>query len=191
MIDLVIETARLRLRPLEPGDLDIALDLFTDENVSRYVGGVVAADKIERNMPTWCQRCASGAIGVWCVIDKQSGEKLGTGALLPLPVDVDDTEWALVQGDDMPPRDIEIGYILKPSAWGHGIATEVCTALVDFGFRHTALDTIVATFDDDNVRSRQVLMKSGLRYTGSFRAYGEDTCPRFAIRRNEWSTAST
>ncbi len=54
------------------------------------------------------RRCAGGCIGNWCLIDKATQEKLGTANLLPLPVELDDTDWDLVVGDRIPDGDIEM-----------------------------------------------------------------------------------
>ena len=77
-------------------------------------------------MKTWVRRGGDGSIGVWCIKDRQSQAKLGTGALLPMPIEEDDTDWDLVVPGQLPDAEIEIGYFLKPSAWGIGIATEAC-----------------------------------------------------------------
>jgi len=46
--------------------------------------------------------------------------------------------------------------------------------------------TLVATFDDENIASRNVLEKSGLLDRGRGRCYGEDS-PIYRITRDEWN----
>ena len=99
---LVLTTDRLRLRPLELDDLDLGIELFTDPEVMKYVSGTMTPQEIEDDMPTSVRRGAGGRIGVWCVTDKQSGEKLGTSILLPLPVEEDDTDWSLRMEKESP-----------------------------------------------------------------------------------------
>jgi hypothetical protein len=117
-MELEILTDRLRLRPLRMGDVDLAVEMFTDPEVLRYVGGTDSVEEIKADMANVTKRCAGGRIGVWCVIDRESSEKLRTGALLPMPIDEDDTNWDLVEGPDIPEGEIEVEYILKRSAWG-------------------------------------------------------------------------
>ena len=186
MIDLVLETPRLRLRPLGPEDIDLALDMFTDADVSRYVGGTLTPDDIRVAFPSWTRRCGGGTIGVWCVTDREDSTKLGTGVLLPMPVDHDDTEWHLIDGDGFPDREIEVGYILRKAAWGRGIATEICRELLRFGFANTHLGSFVACTDPDNANSQNVLRKCGLRDIGPIRAYADDDVPGFRITRSDW-----
>ncbi len=184
-MDLVLESDRLLLRPLELADVDLGITLFTDPVVTKYAGKTYTPDEIVEQMPTVVRRCAGGAIGIWCVTDKATGEKLGTAILLPLPVELDDTDWDLVRGDGYPDAEIEVGYILKPSAWGKGYATEACTRLLKFAFEETALEEVVACTAPENTASQNVLKKSGLSYEGTRRAYMVD-CPGFRITRAQW-----
>jgi ribosomal-protein-alanine N-acetyltransferase len=119
------------------------------------------------------------------VIDRSTAEKLGTAVLLPLPIEEKDTNWDLVVGDDLPDCDIEIGYILKRSAWGKGYATEVTKRLLKFAFEETPLEEIVAVTDPEHTASRSVLEKCGLSYEGLRRAYAQQ-CSAYRITRRPW-----
>ena len=183
---LVFESKRLLFRPLAESDLDLSIKQWTDPDVVRYAARrVYTASELAAEMPIVVRRCAGGCVGIWCLIDKASGEKLGTAILLPLPVELDDTDWDLVVGDEIPEGDIEIGYVLKKSAWGKGYATEACRRLLKFAFEESPLEEIVATIDPGNAASRRVLEKSGLVYQGIVRAYQYDI-PGFRITRQEW-----
>lgn len=186
MMSLDFESARLRFRPLADDDIDLALELFTDAEVSRFIGGAMTEDDVAAEMANWVRRCAGGVIGVWCVVDKSTGEKLGTSGVLPLPIDAPDTEYERVQGPDIPDGEIELGYILKPPAWGRGIATETCGAQLRFIFENSPIETVVAVTDPDHSRSQNVLRKSGFSDTGPRRAYADDGVPGFRITRSEW-----
>jgi ribosomal-protein-alanine N-acetyltransferase len=182
---LELLTSRLFLRPVRPDDLDLAIEMFTNPEVVRYVGGSLPVEKIRAQMPNYIKRCGGGCIGIWCVIERDTSEKLGTGALLPMPIDEDDTNWDIVEGPDIPNCEIEVGYILKPSAWGKGYATEICKRLLAFAFEETSLVDVVACIDDENNASRNVLFKCGFRGEGRRRAYGEQS-PCFRITREQW-----
>ncbi len=184
-MELTLSTDRLILRPLCDDDLDLAIELFTDPDVVRYVGKLLTVEEVKDLMKDSVKRCADGCIGIWCVIDRQTSEKIGSGVLLPMPIEEDDTNWDLVEGPDIPNCDIEVGYMLKKSAWGKGFATEICKELLQFAFTQTALIEVVATFNDDNVNSRNVLLKCGLKDMGRWQAYGEDS-PCFRITKQQW-----
>lgn len=183
---LELLTDRLLLRPLRLDDVDLAIEMFTDPEVVRYVGGATAVEEIRAEMNNSVKRCGGGCIGIWCVVDRLTSEKLGTGVLLPMPVEEDDSTWDLVEGPDLPDSEIEVGYILKRSVWGKGYTTEICTRLLAFAFEETPLPVVVACIDDDNVNSRRVLYKCGLQDDGRRLAYGEQSLC-FSITREQWS----
>ncbi len=184
-VNLELATARLILRPLVQNDWDMALETFMDPEVMKFVADVGSEEALAEEMKTAIRRGAGGRIGVWCVLQRETGEKLGTAILLPLPIEEDDTDWSLVQEDRYPDADIEVGYILKRSAWGNGYATEACRRLVQFAFEETELDQIVAVTDPDNAVSQRVLRKCGLRDEGLRRAYAH-VIPAFRISRQQW-----
>ena len=186
-MNLVLHSERLTLRPFGESDVDIALELFTNREVLRYAGPRKEPEVIREEMPIWVRRGGNGCIGVWCITDSGSGEKLGTVALLPMPVEEDDTDWNLVVAGQMPAADVEVGYFLKRPAWGRGFATEACKRILQFAFEDSPLNEVVASFDEDNDASRNVLLKSGFVDRGRRRCYGEDG-PDFRITREEWLT---
>lgn len=187
-MQLVFFTERLKLAPLELTDLDLAIELFADQEVVQYVFDISTPEEIEAELPNNIKRCAGGCIGVWCITDRFTGEKFGTVALLPMPLDEDDTNWQLVQGEELPDTDIEIGYFLKRNFWGRGIATEACQRLVQFAFAETDLTELKGCIDEGNIASRNVLVKNGFEYLGYERAYGKQY-PMFQITKEIWNKA--
>jgi ribosomal-protein-alanine N-acetyltransferase len=184
-VNLELETDRLFLRPLAQGDWDLALEMFTDPEVMKFVADVSSEEALAAEMKAFIRRGARGRVGVWCVLQRETGEKLGTAVLLPLPIEESDTDWSLLQEDRYPDADIEVGYMLRRSAWGKGYATEACRRLVQFAFEETELDEIVAVTDPRNAVSQKVLRKCGLRDEGLRRAYA-DKCSAFRMSRQQW-----
>jgi RimJ/RimL family protein N-acetyltransferase len=184
-MNLVLYSERLALVPLEVTDVDLTIEMFTDPEVLKFAGGIMNEAAIRRDMSLWTKRGGNGCIGIWCVSDRASGEKLGSAALLPMPVEEKDTDFDLVIPGQMPEGDVEVGYFLKHSAWGRGYATEACKRVLRMAFEESPLTEVVATFDVGNVGSRKVLEKAGFVDRGTMRCYGEDG-PNFRITRDEW-----
>lgn len=184
-MNLEFHTKRLRLTPLSNADLDLSLEMFTDPEVVEYVCDLMTEQEIREGMTDWIKRGGNGCIGIWCVSDRNTGEKYGSALLLPLPIDEDDTNYDLVVPNEMPECEVEIGFALKRSAWGRGFATEACVRLMKFAFEESPLEELVATFDDENTASRHVLEKAGLINCGRMLCYGEDN-PCYRITRNKW-----
>ncbi len=184
-MELELATERLLLRPVVLSDVDLSIEMLTDPAVVKHVLKLMTPEEITECMPTWTSRGGCGCIGIWVASDRETGEKIGTGSLLPMPIEAEEINWARVVEDAMPEGDVEVGYILKRSAWGKGYATEICRRLVQFAFEQTSFDEIVATFDDEHRKSRHVLEKCGFTDHGRRFCYGEDSV-NFRITRLEW-----
>jgi ribosomal-protein-alanine N-acetyltransferase len=184
-MNLTLHTNRLILAPYAAGDLDHSVEMFTDPQVVKYAGGLMTVEEINRENLNWIKRGGDGCIGIWSISDRETSGKSGSFAVLPIPIKEDDTDYSLVVPGKMPDGDIEIGYFLKPSKWGHGYATEACKRLLEFAFQESALLEVVATLEEENTSSVNVLEKSGLTYRGMRRCYGE-TGPDYRITREEW-----
>jgi ribosomal-protein-alanine N-acetyltransferase len=63
----------------------------------------------------------------------------------------------------------EIGYILRRDVWGQGLATEVATLLLRFGFDDLRLHRLWASCDPANTASIRVLERIGLQHEGVLR----------------------
>jgi ribosomal-protein-alanine N-acetyltransferase len=185
-MNLKLLTERLALIPFAPTELELCLEMFTDPEVVKYAGGLMTRTAIEDEMDNWTKRGGDGCIGIWCITDRETGERFGSVALLPMPIEQDDTDFSLVISGKIPEGDIEIGYFLKRQAWGRGYATEAVKGLLRFIFQESPLKEVVATFEEENAASRNVLLKAGFIDHGTMRSYGEDG-PIFRITRAEWS----
>ncbi|MDG4801576.1 GNAT family protein [Micromonospora sp. WMMD980] len=60
----------------------------------------------------------------------------------------------------------EIGYAVRTASWGAGLGTEITRLLLDLAFTQVGLHRVEATTRPDNVASRRVLEKAGLRPEG-------------------------
>ena len=183
--NLELVSARLFLRPPREHDVALVLELFTDPEMMEYAGGPVKSERIRTGMAASVQRGADGSIGVWCMCKAQTKEPIGTIALLPLPVEAEDTEWELVCTGEMPEGDIEIGYFLRKDEWGQGYVSEAVSRVLEFAFSVACLEEIVAVIDPRNTASRKVLERTGFLSEGDRRAYRE-TCPGFRIAKSDW-----
>jgi RimJ/RimL family protein N-acetyltransferase len=81
------------------------------------------------------------------------------------------------------PGVVEIIYAFLPEVWGKGYGTEVASGLISFGFRSCSLDRIEATVDPENVVSRRVLEKVGMRYDGRNAGSDGELVDYFSIER--------
>ena len=71
-MNLVLESERLVLRPLAEQDLDVSIEILTDPEVVKYIAAVRTRDQVAEHLPVATRRCAGGAVGIWCVIERSS-----------------------------------------------------------------------------------------------------------------------
>jgi len=60
----------------------------------------------------------------------------------------------------------EIGYVLNSKFWGMGLATEVAKKVIEFGFDVLNLRRISARCMVENIESKRVMEKCGMRFEG-------------------------
>jgi RimJ/RimL family protein N-acetyltransferase len=185
-VHVVAETERLLLRRFTADDVDLLVELDSDPEVMFFVTGGRPTPRAEiehEHIPGYLAYHESGDIhGFWVVVDRASGAGLGWVHVRP-PLD----------GSTPDP---ELGYRLRRSAWGRGLATEASRAMVDRTFATGGAERIFAHTMAVNTASRRVLEKVGLRYVRTFVADWPDRIPgdehgdvEYALTRTEWEQA--
>ena len=145
-----LETARLVLREFTNEDAGLLMDLDSDPEVVRYINGGLAPNFADQEVAI--QRILEGYLatpgyGFFVALEKLSLEFIG---------------WFHFRPDRRFPEFMEIGYRLKKSAWGRGLATEGSQALIDQG-RARGLTLFSGCAMKANHASIHVLEKVGLK----------------------------
>ncbi|MGC5308597.1 GNAT family N-acetyltransferase [Micromonospora zamorensis] len=177
-------TERLRFRRLTMADVDALVDLDSDPEVMRFLSGGVAtplATIRDVQLPRLlAQYERHPGLGRWAALDQGTGDFLGWFALDP---SADGTE-------------AELGYRLRRSTWGIGLATEGSRALVRYAFDAVGVRRVWAETMTVNDRSRRVMAKAGLRYLRTFHLQWDDPIPgtehgevEYELRAEEWAAA--
>lgn len=147
-----LTTERLALRRFAPADLDWLADLYSDHDVTRYLGGVKdranAEDFIHTRILQYYDE--HPGLGVWMTVDRASGMRLGFHLLNH------------IRGESI----IQIGFALAKSAWGQGFGTEMACAVLRYGFVDLKLPRIAGIASLRNHASQRVLLKIGLERRG-------------------------
>lgn len=153
----MIETERLKMRPLTHDDLPWLIEMRTRPEVYKYLGGTKMqnAEAITKRIEFYFD-CYEKGLGQCVMIWKETGERIGCSGLQPL----EDT------------GEIEVGYSLLPEFWRIGIGHECAMAWLDHGFNNLGLERIVAIAVKENVGSWKIMEKCGMRYQGEREHYG-------------------
>jgi RimJ/RimL family protein N-acetyltransferase len=163
------ETKRLAHREFTIDDADVAFALNSNPDVMRYTGddslaSVEDAKEFIRHYPDFDRY----GYGRWACVLKETRTVIGFCGLKYLP--------------DM--GEVDIGYRFLPQYWGRGLATEACSACLEFGFGTLGLSRIVAFVMPGNIASVRVLEKAGMQFEAEFDYDGISTL-RYANNRSE------
>ena len=145
-----IETDRLIIKSNQEVDMEPLAALWADPDVTCYMGGPRNYEEILKILREDAQANPQPAFDLWPVIEKGTGQIIGTGGILDKDID----------GSNQ----YEIIYVLAKSAWGKGFATELASSLKDYAFAELGLKRVTALIDPDNLKSERVATKIGLRY---------------------------
>ena len=154
----ILQTARLVLRQLEPGDATILHRIYQSEGVLQYFPNPTPPplEKVQRFITGQQAHWEKHRYGNWAVLPEGEPEIIGWVGLQYLP-ELDETE---------------VGFLLDRPFWGKGYATEAAQASLRFGFEHLDLDHIIALVHPDNLASRRVIEKCGMTYLETLPLWG-------------------
>ena len=68
----------------------------------------------------------------------------------------------------------DLGYRLNKNYWGKGFGTEAAKAALDYGFQNMKLKNIFAIADSENIASKNIMQKLGLKYINTFKIENTD-----------------
>lgn len=151
----VLESERIRLRPLRMDDAAEVFTMFSDARVTRYWSFQAWTEPAQAE--AWlAERIGWGPPSVygWAMADRASDAFIGTTALFSL---------------SGPLHRAELGYSLMPARQGEGLATEAVRRALDFGFDVLGLERIEADVDPRNLPSLRTLENLGFRREGYLR----------------------
>lgn len=146
----ILETERLYLREFEMLDAHLLLELDSDPEVTKYVGGTTlknindAKELLEKTiLPQYKNR-----LGRWAVHLKENDQFIGWCGIKYLS--------GL--------NEYDLGYRFLQKYWGKGYATESSQKVMDYAIIILKLKEIAGRASIENYRSIKVLEKAGLKF---------------------------
>ncbi len=153
---IVIGTERLALRTWREEDKIPFAVMNADLEVMRYFPKALDREKSDAFAEKIMSLMAENGYGLWAVEEKASGEFAGFIGFHPADFSSHFTPC------------IEIGWRLRRSSWGRGLATEGASACLDYGFAKFGFAEIYSFTSRINAPSINVMRKIGLRERGAF-----------------------
>jgi len=142
-------TKRLRFREMTTADLDEMSGLLGDPDVMTYY----PAPKTRKEAGAWIDwnltNYARHGYGLW-IVETLDGGFVGDCGLT----------WQSVNGRP----ELELGYHVRLDLQGRGYATEAASACLEYARDVVDVDRLVAIIDPNNVASRRVAERVGMRH---------------------------
>lgn len=159
---VILETERLYLREMTRADYAPLCEMLQDaECMYAYehaFSDAEAHEWLERQLG----RYRSYGFGLWAVILKESEQMIG--------------QCGITMQDCGGVEKPEIGYIFNRSFWHNGYAIEAASACRTYAFETLGFDEVCSIIRENNLPSRRVAERNGMKATGSFvkHYYGMD-----------------
>ena len=170
-----LETARLILRPFRENDVDLMAELMANPDFMRFSLGVYSRQQTAAFVEKVIGWQRDGLPSQFALITRSNGTLVGYCGFFHHEVDKR--------------AEIEIGYRLRPAHWNRGLATEAAQAVRNHAFRELKLPRVISLIHLDNIPSRRVAEKNGMKLEKETVFRGFPTLV-FALSREEWSQNS-
>ena len=152
MAEIVAETARLRLREWDEADRDSFYAIMNTPAVMRYLGGVQTPEQWGEAHGRLLGFQRAHGHSFWIIEDKARGDIQGFCGLKRVNA----------PGAGSLTGEFEIGWRLRESAWGKGIAKEAAIASLDLAFSRFGAPHVIAMTVPDNLPSQGLMQRLGM-----------------------------
>lgn len=157
----MIETPRIQLRRFRPSDAAAVLEFGSDPEVMRYTGDALVRDLDHAGQiinDIWQAEYEAYGYGRLAAYHKDDRRVIGFSGFKYLP------ELGFP----------DLGYRILPDYWNQGLATEMATALIDYGFHTLELPEVYGFVLPENLASIRVLEKAGFQFQKQAPYPGDD-----------------
>lgn len=149
---VLIETARLILRPWRKEDLEPFADMNADVRVMEYFPSTLSRKESDDLAGRISSKLGEQGWGLWAVSVPDIADFIGFIGLAEPSFDAHFTPA------------VEVGWRLAFDHWGKGYATEGAKAVLKYGFEMLNLNEIVSFTAVQNMRSRRIMKKIGMHH---------------------------
>lgn len=167
-----IKTDRLYLRRFSKEDLDAYAKIMGDHEVGKWFpkGDGYTYEEAKRSLDSILKHWDKHGFGIWAITDKEKVVLLGRCGLNLIAET----------------SEVEVDFVLARDWWNRGYATEAAKAALAYGFGILKLDRIIALAKPENIASRRVIEKIGMRYIKDAEYWGM-ICAYYGISKAEYT----
>ncbi|MES2473144.1 MAG: GNAT family N-acetyltransferase [Pseudomonadota bacterium] len=141
---MILNTARLSLRPQQLGDAALLFSILGDPQAMRFWSrpAITRLAVVEEQVREQQEAMASGLCRYWTV--EEDGDAIGS------------VDLSLIQG-----ASAELGFLLRRDRWNRGLGTEAAGSVIAYAFGPMALRRLAAGVMSGNLAAARLLEKSG------------------------------
>jgi len=150
MDDMILASERLVVRYQRKSDIKFLVDLWMDEEVTRYSGGPREKLALVEEFRRIAAEPRKEEYDLWPVELKASHELVGYAGFIP----------KVVKGKDY----IELNYYICKAKWRKGYGKEAAKALLAYAFERKGLEQVIAIIEPANEASKALAKAIGMRY---------------------------
>jgi len=145
-----LKSERIAFRTWSLDDTDVAIKLWSDPDVTKYVGGPLTHAQIQRRILTERAILRLHNIQYWPIFPLERDELIGYCGLRPYKPSE---------------RIYELGVCLKSEFWGKGFALEANYKVIEYAFTILRASSLFAVHNIANTYSKILLLKLGVQYS--------------------------
>jgi RimJ/RimL family protein N-acetyltransferase len=147
-----LKSDRLCFRVWHKNDLDLAVGLWGDHNVTRLFDsrGPLSDEQVKNRLYKEIETHASYGYQYWPIFLIETGEHIGCAGLRPY---------------DLEKNTLEIGFHIRSSHWRNGYGSEAAKAVMKYAFNSLNASALFAGHHPQNIASRKLLFSLGFSYT--------------------------
>jgi [ribosomal protein S5]-alanine N-acetyltransferase len=171
---MILETPRLILRPFREEDIGRLAELMANRDFMRFSLGPYTREQTQTVLQKFLAWSQSGLPSPFALVLRENDDVLGYCGFL--------------HHSELP-KEVEIGYRLDPAYWNRGLITEAARTVRDHAFGDLELPRVISLIHPENIPSRRVAEKLGLKPEKEITFRGFPTTV-FALSREQWQSAS-
>ena len=145
-----LQGERLGFRLWSDADIDLAMGVWGDPDVTRLIGGPFSPTQVRERLWREIATMESHGVQYWPIFLLVTGKHVGCCGLRPYKAE---------EGV------YEIGVHLRRSWWGQGYAQEATQSVMGHAFGTLGVKALFAGHNPANAASRRILEQLGFRYT--------------------------
>ena len=150
-VEKILETEHFYLKEFTDADVELLHELLhelhSDPDVNKYYNAEKLTEDTKSIIDSYKKSYDEHGFGKWAIFDKETDEFVGRAGI-----------------DVLQRKETEIAYMLHKRYWGKGYGMELGNAVTAWLFANTDSELAVGVTSKDNIGSRRILEKLGMKY---------------------------